>query len=80
LKEPKADLTTPQKPWAYTSRKLHGRLYMPAGIPAMPSKGIAGVKRDFGETLSQSPELGEVYEEIENKITGKVQRFLYEEK
>ena len=49
-------------------------------MPAVIHKGIAGVKRDFGEILSQSPEIGEVYEEIENKITGKVQRFLYKEK
>lgn len=77
---PKADLTTVQKPWAYTSRKLNDRFYMPAEMPAVIPKGVAGVKRDFGETLSQSLEIGEVYEEIENKITGKVQRFLYKEK
>lgn len=53
---------------------------MPTEMPAVIPKGIAGVERDFGEILSQSPEIGEVYEDIENKITGKVQRFLYKEK
>lgn len=78
-KGPKADLTTAQQSWAYTSRKLNDMVYMPTEMPAV-TQGIAGAKRGFGETLSQSPEIGEVYEEIENKITGKVQRLLYKEK
>lgn len=80
LKRPKADLTMAQKSWEYTSRKLNGRFNMPAGMPAVTSKAISGTKRRFDETQSPSPEIGEVYEEIENKITGKVQRFLYQEK
>lgn len=41
---------------------------------------VAGIKRNREELSSQSSEPGEVYEEIVNRVTGKVQRILYEEK
>lgn len=79
-RRPKAELTTAQKSWAHTSGKLTGSFHMPAGISAVISKSITGAKRSFDETHSQSPEIGEVYEEVENMITGRVQRFPYQEK
>lgn len=77
---PRLNLTTAQKSWAYTSKRLNDRFSMPSGMPGVTSEGISGVKRHFDETHSQSPETDEVYEEFENKITGKVQRVLYKEK
>lgn len=82
-KRPKAELTTGHESWAYTSGKLTGKFHMPAGIAVVASKSITsitGAKRSFDETHSQSPEIGEVYEEVENKITGRVQRIPYQEK
>jgi serine/threonine protein kinase len=79
LKAPKSNLVKEQSSWVYTSGKLNDRIHASTDISTVTLKGIVGAKRDFDE-LSQSPEIGDVYEEVENKITGKVQRVLYREK
>lgn len=47
-----------------------------SGFPTTTTHG----KRTLSEVISQPFEEGEVYEDIENKITGKVQRFYYKER
>ncbi|QGA16780.1 hypothetical protein EYB26_004450 [Talaromyces marneffei] len=79
LKEPKSNLTEEHESWTYISTKLNEGICASTDKSIATSKGITRAKRGFDE-LSQSPEIGEVYEEIENKITGKVQRVLYKEK
>ncbi|EED18149.1 serine/threonine protein kinase, putative [Talaromyces stipitatus ATCC 10500] len=80
LRVPKSDILQARGLSMNTSAKLNDKIYGPTDNLEPAFRGLAGSKRSLGEALSQSPEIGEVYEEFENGITGKVQRILYTEK
>ncbi|OKL63638.1 hypothetical protein UA08_00264 [Talaromyces atroroseus] len=69
-----------QRPWLSTSKNVNGDGNIPTDITLLISNPVVGIKRPLDETVSQPQEEGEVYEEIENKITGKKQRVLYRER
>jgi serine/threonine protein kinase len=77
--QPKETCKQAQIPWFFPSKK-NDNSTIPTTIPLLVSIPVAGKKRHLDEDLSQSQEEGEVYEEIENKITGKKQLVPYKER